>query len=210
MSMTDVKNRIILDLCGGTGGWSRPYREAGYDVRIIDPQVWLPNNSGTGDVRLFEKLNRIKEPVYGVLSAPPCTEFAVSGAQWWEGKGEEPLLEGLSVVDACIRISIMHKPKFWALENPVGRLRRYLGDPTLIFQPCDYGDDYNKKTLLWGEFNDELEKNPVKPDLVDLPNGRGKMSRNYLESWSKPPAERARLRSETPPGFAQAFFNANQ
>lgn len=29
------KDKIILDLCGGTGAWSRPYTEAGYDVRII-------------------------------------------------------------------------------------------------------------------------------------------------------------------------------
>lgn len=32
--------KIILDLCGGTGSWSRPYKEAGYDVRIIT----LPDN----------------------------------------------------------------------------------------------------------------------------------------------------------------------
>jgi hypothetical protein len=41
------KHRIILDLCGGSGAWSKPYREAGYDVRIIDP---LENNQ---DVRLM-------------------------------------------------------------------------------------------------------------------------------------------------------------
>ena len=28
-------NKIILDLCGGTGAWSKPYRDAGYDVRVI-------------------------------------------------------------------------------------------------------------------------------------------------------------------------------
>ena len=26
---------IILDLCGGSGSWSKPYKEAGYDVRLI-------------------------------------------------------------------------------------------------------------------------------------------------------------------------------
>jgi len=32
----DANNKkIILDLCGGTGAWSRPYKEAGYDVRVI-------------------------------------------------------------------------------------------------------------------------------------------------------------------------------
>lgn len=28
-------DKIILDLCGGTGSWSKPYRDAGYDVRVI-------------------------------------------------------------------------------------------------------------------------------------------------------------------------------
>jgi hypothetical protein len=30
-----MKKKIILDLCGGTGSWGKPYREAGYDVRLI-------------------------------------------------------------------------------------------------------------------------------------------------------------------------------
>jgi hypothetical protein len=43
--MTD--RRIILDLCGGTGSWSKPYQEAGYDVRIItlpdyDVRTYIP------------------------------------------------------------------------------------------------------------------------------------------------------------------------
>lgn len=28
-------SKIILDLCGETGSWSKPYKEAGYDVRVI-------------------------------------------------------------------------------------------------------------------------------------------------------------------------------
>ena len=58
------KKKIILDLCGGTGAWSRPYKVAGYDVRLVT----LPDN----DVRLYIP----PENVYGVLAAPPCTEFA--------------------------------------------------------------------------------------------------------------------------------------
>jgi hypothetical protein len=27
-------NKIILDLCGGTGSWSKPYVNTGYDVRL--------------------------------------------------------------------------------------------------------------------------------------------------------------------------------
>lgn len=31
----DEGNKIILDLCGGTGAWSKPYKDAGYDVQVI-------------------------------------------------------------------------------------------------------------------------------------------------------------------------------
>ena len=134
-------NRTILDLCGGTGAWSRPYKEAGYDVRIIT----LPQE----DVRLYQP----QQNVHGILAAPPCTHLAGSGARWWKQKGTEALLEALAVVDACLRIVIVTHPSFWALENPVGRLVHYLGQPKLYFHPYEYGDPYTKKTCLWGIFN---------------------------------------------------------
>lgn len=82
------------------------------------------------------------------------------------------------------------------MENPVGRLRHYLGDPRLIFDPCDFGDPYTKKTLLWVDFTIPT-KSTVKPTEGSL---------IYLMPDSK---GRARKRSITPPGFARAFFNAN-
>ena len=57
-------NKIILDLCGGTGSWSKPYKEAGYDVRVIT----LPKY----DVMTYEP----PKNVYGILAAPTCTHFS--------------------------------------------------------------------------------------------------------------------------------------
>ena len=88
-----MARKIILDLCGGTGSWSKPYSDNGYDVRIIDYYEWgvrlgksdlvAPIYKVDGDIRLFKK---IKEPVYGILAAPPCTHLAGSGARWWKDK----------------------------------------------------------------------------------------------------------------------------
>ena len=140
--MVDDSNqdKIILDLCGGSGAWSKPYSDNGYDVRIIDTNEWGEENSA-GDVRLFKKPS---DPIYGILSAPPCTHFSVSGAWCWERKGTKPLLEGLSVVDACLRITFICEPKFWCMENPVGRLKHWIGDAQCYFQPYQYGDAYSK------------------------------------------------------------------
>jgi len=179
------RRKIILDLCGGTGAWSRPYKEAGYDVRLIT----LPEY----DVRTYMP----PENVYGVLAAPPCTEFSSSGARWFKQKDKKGItIESQGVVIACLRIMAICKPKWWALENPVGRLRRWLGDPAYIFNPCDFGDPYTKRTLLWGKFNPPI-KTPVVPvegsKLHRLPPG----------------PNRAMLRGITPSGFAQAFYEAN-
>lgn len=144
--------KIILDLCGGTGSWSKPYREAGYDVRVIT----LPGQ----DVRLLEA---VKEPIHGILAAPPCTEF--SFAKHYHGKGNyrHDFLAGLSVVDACVRVVTVARPKWWALENPKGYLRRWMGAPAMTFDPWQFGDGYQKKTDLWGVFN------PPQPTVIEKP-----------------------------------------
>jgi hypothetical protein len=67
--MTERKGAglIILDLCGGTGAWSKPYADAGYDVRLVT----LPEQ----DVRTYQP----PSDVHGVLAAPPCTMFSFPG-----------------------------------------------------------------------------------------------------------------------------------
>ncbi len=181
-------NKIILDLCGGTGAWSKPYADAGYDVIFVDLRDGV-------DIRTLTLWVTTK--AYGILAAPPCTHFSGSGARYWKQKGNKALIEGLSVVDACLRRVVINKPEFWCLENPVGRLNRYIGKPVMYFNPCDYGDPYTKKTALWGNFNHPI-KNPVEPT---------EGSKMHLLPPSK---DRAMLRSMTPPGFAKAFFEANQ
>lgn len=109
-----MRGRVILSLCDLTGNWSEPYRLAGCDVRCVD--------LATGqDVRLLE----YPGTVHGILAAPPCTMFASSGARWVRTR--EQMLEALSVVDACLRLVAVCNPAWWVLENPVGKLRRYLG-----------------------------------------------------------------------------------
>jgi len=132
-------SKIILDLCGGTGSWSKPYRDAGYDVRLIT----LPEH----DVLNYTP----PENVYGVLAAPPCTEFSVLNCLA-EPRKRNPE-EGLIVVNACLNIIKNTQPVFYAIENPVGFLKDYLGKPNFTFQPWEFGDAWTKRTAIWGVFN---------------------------------------------------------
>jgi hypothetical protein len=140
-------------------------------------------------------LTRYPGQVKGILAAPPCTVFASSGARW--ARTEEDIREALSIVDACLRIVAVTQPAWWALENPIGKLVRWLGPPAMRFNPCDYGDPYTKRTCLWGSFRQPGKASKVRPTegskLHRLP----------------PSPERAALRSVTPSGFARAFFEAN-
>ncbi len=155
--------------------------------------LWtLPSDLVTGgDVRLVEFFD---DPVHGVLAAPPCTFFSIARNKL---PTEAELLQSLAVVDACLRIILLARPKWWVLENPVGRLRRFIGPPALWFDPCDYGDPYTKKTGLWGKFVIP-EKTPVEPVL-----------KNYIRDMPGGNKKRARRRAVTPSGFAAAFFEAN-
>jgi hypothetical protein len=186
--------KTILSLCDFTGTWPKPYKDVGYNVIQVDIKHG-------DDVRLL-RVDTLP-PIYGVLAAPPCTHFAGSGARWWKEKGTAALLDGLQIVDACLRIITAVRPKWWALENPVGRLNHYLGKPTFYFDPCDYGDPYTKRTALWGDFTPPMGLFIERADWAVEATEGSKMHR------IPPSPERQALRSVTPSGFAQAFFTAN-
>lgn len=198
------KDKIILDLCGGTGAWSKPYKDNGYDVRIIT----LPDY----DVKTYHP----PKNVYGVLAAPPCTMFSMARTV---AKIPREMKNAMIIVEHCLRIikecqQDGQRLKFWALENPKARLRWFLGIPALTFQPFEFGDSYSKKTDIWGNFNINLKRNFVKLNekqrkqshlnLQELPE----IPRNYKRDPGMSPIQIAR--SITPQGFAKAFYEANK
>lgn len=184
-----MKPRVILDLCAGSGAWSEPYTTAGYDVRRID----LPT-----DVRLL----RFPGRVHGVLAAPPCTMFCRMRMCRGEPSSEQ-FREALSVVDACLRIVSVSRPAWWALENPQGYLTRWLGPPQLRFHPYEYGDPWTKRTWVWGSF-----RVPLATAATVVP--RDSWVRKHGPDGKQTGIARGTVEAaRTPPGFAQAFFEAN-
>jgi len=206
-----MAKKIILDLCGGTGSWSKPYKEAGYDVRLIT----LPEN----DVRMYEP----PKNVYGILAASPCTEFSPQNY----GKDKTQLLmldtykPNTDILNACLKIIEKCNPNFYAIKNPCGLMRKYLGKPQLSFQPYQYGDGWTKKTDIWGKFNVpktthtwetcpklNLYTRPTrkKPSIAFLHKSAITLIPQFTEFEVETDAA---LRAITPHGFAKAFFKAN-
>ena len=238
---------IILDLCGGTGAWSKPWKDAGFDVKVITLPQWDVNLTGRLNNELvFYNPNRKThmdvniDEVYGILAAPPCTMFSDARTN---AKTPRDLREGMRAVLGCLAVVYMcqyatksdqqkYPPlKFWALENPwYGRLRWFLGHPVFVFDPWEFGDNYKKRTALWGYFDfpkkthvtisdvmtkEEIEAHKTnsqklpKFDKSLMPELKELKGVNNSDYW-KQTKLRQTLRSITPAGFATAFYQANK
>jgi hypothetical protein len=57
----------------------------------------------------------------------------------------------MEIVGSCFEAVAVLKPKHWLIENPMGRLRWFLGKPPQTIRLCDYGSPYRKLTDLWGD-----------------------------------------------------------
>ena len=192
------EDKIILHLCAKEGSDSKPYRDAGYDVRIIDENI---------------NVLHYKPPfnVYGIIANPPCTMFSMARTN---AKTPRNLEAGMLLVKACLSIvwecqyRIVRKArpsmplKFWVLENPsTGYLRWFLGHPVFEYCQSEYGASLTKRTALWGCFN-----KPKRPLLFNqLPSGYKLGSKKEPGSHTDADGHRSRC----PIDFAKAFYEAN-
>ena len=212
-------NKIILHLCcdEGIASDSADYKQAGYDVRLVGKSIGVENYHPP-------------ENVYGIIDNPPCTQFS-----WAKSTGVPRDLEkGIVCVRHCQRIIWeaqykLLKPfskkttlKFWMLENPCGLLQYFLGKPAFVYSPYEFGDNYKKKTHLWGIFNEpkkiykdasevmtteELEK--AKINSRALPKF-DRLSTRQIHSKYYGKFNRTRRRSICSEKFAKAFYEANK
>lgn len=203
-----VDNKIILDLCGGTGSWSKPYKDAGYNVKIITlPEYNIKDWNCYPE--FYRKIRQGK--IYGILAAPPCTMFSLARTT---AQKPRDLKEGMECVRACVDIIWTCREngnlKFWALENPMGYLRQFLGKPAFTFDASEFGCDYNKHTDLWGYFK-EPKKNVGYNRFPSTDKNTRRLPTIPVDyKIDKNMSRTAVRRSITPLDFTQAFYKANK
>lgn len=135
---------------------------------------------------------------------PPCTDVAVSGAKHFKGKGLGKLIDALRLFKASIDLAdALNCP--YMIENPVSTISTYWRKPDYNFHPWEFAgypggenDTYPKKTCLWtgGGFV--------------MPDRKCREQTDNRIHLMPPSDERARMRSETPMGFAQAVYEAQR
>lgn len=127
-----------------------------------------------------------------MISHPPCTHLATSGARHFKEKwkdGRQAL--GVSFFMSLIRRS-EHIPKV-AIENPVCIMSSLYRKPDQVIHPWMFGDGEVKATCLW------LKNLPflVPTDIVE-----GRSNRIHMMPGSK---DQAKKRSITYSGIAKAM-----
>lgn len=204
-------DKTILSLFDYTGNWARPYFDAGYNVICID----IKHGHDINDFCVEYLIDELGiDEVHGILAGVPCTDFACSGARWFSDKDKDGRTrQSIELVMQTLRTIEFYHPVFWTIENPVGRMPRLieaLNVKPFYFNPCDYGkghpgEDYTKKTGLWGVFTPPTKEN-IGEDRSVFPAQGSKMHKLYGGKSEKTKA----ARSITPNGFAKAFYQCNQ
>ena len=132
-----------------------------------------------------------------MISHPPCTHLAVSGARYFKFKQEEQkqaLIFVKLLMDAPIEKI--------CLENPVSVISSKISKPNQIIQPWQFGHPESKKTCLWLKGLPLLQHTNV----LSLPyNGRWSNQTMSGQNKLSPSPDRWKNRSRTYTGIAQAM-----
>lgn len=125
-----------------------------------------------------------------IVAHPPCTDIAVSGARWFKEKQQDYRQQ--KAVAFFMQCVCANADRI-AVENPVCIMSTVYRKPNQIIQPWMFGHGETKATCLW---------------LKGLPNLK---PTNVVEGrkhacWlMAPSADRAKKRSKTYAGIAQAM-----
>jgi hypothetical protein len=205
---------LCVSLFDHSGVWSAPWA-ATHEVVMVDLQ------RGWNVLHVTpETFGRAPDVV---LAAPPCTVFTKASSRHWplyEASGQTR--RSVEMVEHTLWLIRQWNPRVWALENPVGRIHTLVPEVMVLgrwrFSPNEYAgwcpigerrmhhgwldhERARKETFIYGRCRRPVER----PEPVMDPG-----SGQTVTSWIGPGKDRANARSQTPRGFALAFYAANK
>ena len=191
----------ILIACEESGTVRDAFIKKGHNVESCD---LLPSR---GEYPEQHYQGDIKDMLYRgwdmVIAFPPCTHLSSSGARWFEQKKKDGRQqEGIDFFNLC---TMLPYPRI-CIENPIGIMSTHYRKPDQIIQPYEYGDSARKSTCLWLKQLPKLVPTNIvdQGEITTYKSGK-KMPKWYADAFSLPPKERAKIRSKTFQGIANAM-----
>jgi site-specific DNA-cytosine methylase len=196
-----VMRMKILVACEESQIVTKAFRAKGHYAISCDLQFCSgghPEWHVTADVRDY--LTAYKWDM--LIAFPPCTHIAVSGARYFKEKQADGRQQ--QAVDFFMLLANAPIEKI-AIENPVGIMSTKWRKPDQIIQPWQFGHPESKKTCLW------LKNLPfLQPtNIIELPEcGYWENQTPSGQNKLGPSEHRAKIRSKTYEGIAEAMANA--
>ena len=150
----------VLELFAGSRSFSKVAEEFGYETYTTD---FKPSDKINYVCDIFDfDINQIPFKPDIIWASPPCTYFSVAsiGHHWNKDhtpKTQEAIL-GVKIVKKTLDIINELNPKYYYIENPIGKLRKL---PVIQSVPirrtvcyCKYRENRMKPTDIWtNDFN---------------------------------------------------------
>lgn len=151
-----------------------------------------------------------------IIAHPPCTYLTVTGNRWFnEERYGEAARQRKRDREEAVRFFMAFANADCdkvVIENPIGYMSTYFRKPDQIVHPYYFAkeeDDENcerKATCLWERGVQPLKYEiKFQPRIVVYKNGKGTDSPWHMDTMKLPPDERARARSVTFQGIADAM-----
>lgn len=182
-----------------SGKVRQAFRERGHDAWSNDI---VPADDGSDKHLEMDAKDAIAANRWDlIIMHCPCTALAVSGNAWY-GIGKPKHKERLEAIEYTLGM-LEHAKRYAprvALENPVGVLSQRLR-PSQYIQPYQFGHPESKKTGLW------LHGLPLLTPTDDVRAAYDALPKAQAQRlhYLSPSADRAKIRSETFSGIAQAM-----
>lgn len=186
----------VLVACEESQAVCKAFRAKGHEAYSCD---LIPCSGGHPEWHIqVDALELLKMRWDLIIAHPPCTDLAVSGARWFP----EKILDGRqqASIDFFMAFVKADCPRI-AIENPIGIMSTKYRKPDQIIHPWWFGHPEEKSTCLWLKGLPKLiPTNNVKEKMLKLP----KKQRERLH-YLPPSPDRAKIRSKTFPGIAEAM-----
>ena len=196
-----IKPLKVLVACEYSGTVREAFRTLGHDAWSCDI---LPSDDDS-DYHIQSDVKNILSGKFDLMVAhPPCTYLSNSGVSWLHKRPERWKLldEGAAFFKELLEFSEID---LVAVENPIPHkyaVERFGGKRySQLIHPWQYGHPEKKATCLWLRNLPKLvSTNDVKAHMLTL-HKRDQQRLHYLP----PSADRAKLRSKTFQGIADAM-----
>jgi site-specific DNA-cytosine methylase len=189
--------RILL-ACEESQEVTKRLRAKGHEAFSCDI---LPCSGGKPEWHLQQDVTELLKQKWDMIIAfPPCTFLTVTGNRWFniERYGEKAIkrhADRKEAIEFFMMFANADCDKI-VIENPVGVMSSHY----------QFGDPFEKKTCLWIKGLPNLMPTNIvePPKRTEFTSGKS-MPTWYADAWKLPKEERAKLRSKTFPGIAQAM-----